>query len=136
MLSMDIWRKIFPKKRKALESYDFDLSNQNGNAISDFSKLDADNRMIRIMKFGDTGNLKYFDLMIYSIQFDTDIDVKFAALKRIHLFKDHPSLKSILNKMNEDKSGDTLEPYFSMALSRLGIITLEEFKNKINSSNK
>ena len=131
---MNIWRKIFPKKSEALQSYDFDLSSQNGNAIADFSKLDVNNRMFQIMKLGDRGDLRYFDLMLYAIQSDADIDVKFAALKRIHLFKDHPGLRSILNKMIEDKSGDQLEPYFSMALSRVGMISIEEFKTRVNNN--
>lgn len=82
---------------------------------------------------GDTGNLKYFDLLRFAIESETDTGVRFAALKRIHLFKEHAELKPMLVSMQEKGSGENLEPYFLMALSRAGIISIEDFKERINS---
>jgi len=131
---MSIWKKIFSKKIiKNHQTYSFDLSNIEGRGIEDFSKLNEDNRIMQIMMLGDTGNLKYFDLLRFSIESDPSINVKFAALKRIHLFKEHPDLKPLLVGMQENKFIEKLEPYFSMALSRVGIISIEDFQNKINS---
>ena len=131
---MSIWKKIFSKKAiKSHHAYNFDLSNIEGKAIEDFSKLDEDHRIMQIIILGDTGNLKYFDLLRFSIESDPSINVKFAALKRIHFFKEHPDLKPLLIGMQENKFIEKPEPYFSMALSRVGIISIEDFQNRINS---
>jgi hypothetical protein len=131
---MSIWKKIFSKKAgKSHQTYNFDLSNIEGKAIEDFSKLNEDNRVIQIMILGDTGNLKYFDLLRFSIESDPSINVKFAALKRIHFFKEHPDLKPLLTGMQGNRFIENLEPYFSMTLSRTGVISIEDFKNRINS---
>jgi len=131
---MSIWKKIFSKKAiKSRQNYDFDLSNIEGKAIKDFSKLNEDNRIRQIMILGDTGNLKYFNLLRFSIESDPGINARFAALKRIHLFKEHPDLKPLLIGMQENKFIEKLEPYFSMALSRVGIISIEDFQNRLNS---
>jgi hypothetical protein len=131
---MHIWKKIFGRKVKTNSSneYNFEASELKGKTIEDFSKLNADNRIRQIMILGDSANLKYFPLLKFAIQSDPDIGVKFSALKRIHLFKEHTELKPILIEMLENKKGESLEPYFSMALSRLEIITVEEFKNRIS----
>ncbi len=84
------------------------------------------------MILGNEGDIKNFALISYAIQTDPDMGVRMAGLKRIHNFKNHPDVKPLLLKMRESKTSDRLEPYFSMALSRTGIITLEEFKKKIN----
>jgi len=132
---MSLWKKIFSKRPKqtSLQAYNFDLSDNRGKAIEDFSHLNADSRIMQIMILGDTGDLKYFDLMRFAIETDPDINVKFAALKRIHLFKEHPALKPMLIAIQEKGSVKNLEPYFSMALSRTGIISIDDFKSKINS---
>ncbi len=131
---MSIWNKIFGKRKyiNSTTEYNFNESEAKGKAMEDFSNLDADNRITQIMILGDSGNLKYFPLLKFAIQFDADIHVKFAALKRIHLFKEHPDLNPLLQEMQKNKEGDNLEPYFSMALSNVGIISIEDFKNKIN----
>ena len=133
---MSIWKKIFSKRPKqiSIQAYNFDLSNSQGKAIEDFSQLNGDSRLVQIMKLGDTADLKYFGLMRFAIESDPDIGVKFAALKRIHSFKEHPDLRPLLITMDERGLGKRLEPYFSMALSRLGIISIDDFKSRINSS--
>ena len=131
---MSLWKKIFLKRpeKTPLQAYNFDLSNSQGKAIEDFSQLDPDSRIMQIMILGDTGDLRYFELMRFAIETDPDINVKFAALKRIHLFKEHPALKPMLIAMQEKGSVKNLEPYFSMALSRTGIISIDDFKSRIN----
>jgi hypothetical protein len=135
---MSIWQKIFGKGKKieSFTEYNYEVSEAEGKVIQDFSKLDADNRLRQIITLGDSGNLKYFPLLQFAIQSDTDTGVRFAALKRIHLFKTHPDLKPMLLEMLNNKTGENLEPYFSMALSRLEIITIEEFQNKINQQSQ
>ena len=85
------------------------------------------------MSLGDTGQNKFFNLLRFSIQSDPDIDVRFAALKRIHLFTEHPELIPFLKSLSKyDKPN--LEPYLSMALRRVGVISQEEFNWRTNNS--
>jgi hypothetical protein len=102
--------------------------------ISDFAKLPVDYRLTAIMKYGDTkpvdpDHFKYFEFAIVS---DPDTHVKLAALKRIHLFKGHPDLLPMITAIRQTNQYGYLEPYFSMALHRLDLITLEEFERIIN----
>ncbi len=101
--------------------------------LEEFIKLNSDERMKIIMIIGESGNSHYFPLMKQAISSDTDQGVCFAALKRIHNFKDYPETISFMIDLKKNDFGENYEPYFSMALSRLGIINVEEFKNNINS---
>jgi hypothetical protein len=85
------------------------------------------------MFLGDSGDLRNFALIRFAIQKDPDIHVKFAGLKRIHLFKGHPEFKEMITDLQKDGKGEKMEPYFSMALSKLGIISIEEFERRIKS---
>jgi hypothetical protein len=132
---MNLFKKLFGK-RIQLEQ-DIQLE-KNQEAIpltpeSKFSLLSSDDRLGAIMSLGDTGQNKYFALLKFSIQSDPDIDVRFAALKRIHLFKEHPYLIPFLQSLNSHDEHRNLEPYLSMALSRVGIISQKEFQHRINT---
>ena len=102
--------------------------------IGEFPKLNPEARMAVIMVLGDSGKLEYFPFLKYAVLIETDQSVKFAALKRIHLFKGHPDTIPMLNELKNSGYGQKLEPYFSMALSRLGLISIEEFEKRINNS--
>ena len=88
------------------------------------------------MKLGDREqvNMNHFQIFQFAILSDPDKNVKFAALKRIHLFKDHPGLMPMINKIRQENNDKNLEPYFSMALSRLGLISLSDFEKIVNGS--
>jgi hypothetical protein len=107
---------------------------QNLPTIEEFPQLNPEARMGVIMALGDSGKLKYFPFLKYAVLIETDQNVKFAALKRIHLFKDHPDTIPMLTELKNNGYGQKFEPYFSMALSRLGLISLEEFEKMINNS--
>jgi hypothetical protein len=126
---MSIFNKLFGSKPSKPKT-----ENKKPPTLEEFPQLNSDNRLEVIMIVGDSGNLAYFPFLKFAILNDADIDVKFAALKRIHLFKEHPDTISMLLELKDKGKGEKLEPYFSMALSRVGIISLEEFKNKINNS--
>jgi hypothetical protein len=136
MNKMSFLRKLFGTRKKNDQPIDVDLDlNENEkHLIREFSHLSIDDRLRRIIILGDSGEPGCFKLLQYGIQYDPDLHVKFAALKRIHLFKGHPDLEPMLNLLKENKTSDKLEPYFSMALSRMGLITIEEFERKINSA--
>jgi hypothetical protein len=132
---MNFFKKIFGKTKAASNSLD-NFNDFETISVEDFSKLSSDNRIIAIMKLGDRDevNINHFKLFQFAILSDLDKDVKFAVLKRIHLFKGHSDLLPMMNKLREENNYKNLEPYFSMALSRLGLISLDDFKQIINKS--
>lgn len=133
---MNLFKKLFGNKNKVDESTRFDKNQIDTNLTPEekFASLNSDERLRAIMSLGDTGQNKFFDLLKFSIQSDPDIDVRFAALKRIHLFKEYPGLIPFLKSLSEDDKQPNLEPYLSMALSRVGIISQEDFNKRINNS--
>lgn len=133
---MNLFKRLFGKKNKLDESTGFNNNQTSTNLTPEekFSSLSSDERLGAIMSLGDTGQNKYFGLLKFSIQSDPDIDIRFAALKRIHLFKEHPDLIPFLKSLSDYEKQSNLEPYLSMALSRVGIISQEEFEQRINDS--
>jgi hypothetical protein len=133
---MNLFKKLFRKKNKLGESTQVDKNQTDTNLTPEekFASLSSDERLGAIMSLGDTGQSKFIDLLKFSIQSDPDIDVRFAALKRIHLFKENADLIPFLKSLSEDDKQPNLEPYLSMALSRVGVISQEEFQNRINNS--
>jgi hypothetical protein len=133
---MGILSKIFKKRNKENKPKDLitklELNEADKQLIKDFSSYDDDWRVKEIIILAETQDFLYVRLIQYAILYDPNINVKFAALKRIHLFKDHPDVRPMLLEMKDNKIGDKMEPYFSMALSRLGLITVEDFKRKVN----
>jgi len=99
-----------------------------------FQRLNEEDRMVVIMKVGDSGDLQYFDLMTSALT-DSSKSVKFAALKRIHNFSAHPDTIPLVQSLESRNSQRELEPYYSMALFRLSLISEEELKNILNSPN-
>ena len=87
-----------------------------------------------LMKFGDrqTVDLSHFSFFQFAILSDPDRNVKFAALKRIHSFRHHPETIPMMTKLMTESYNNDLEPYFSMALGRLGLISLEALEKKIS----
>jgi hypothetical protein len=132
---MSLFKKVFRIKNNLVESNRGDKNQTDTNLTSEekFASLSLDQRLGAIMSLGDTGQSKFFDLLKFSIQSDPDIDVRFAALKRIHLFKENTDLIPFLKSLNEDGRKSSLEPYLSMALSRVGIISQEELEQRINN---
>ena len=130
---MNIFDRIFGKKKSVDTTHTTDL---NAPTLEDFTKLSSDNRILALMKFGDSKqiDISHFPFFQFAILSDQDKNVKFAALKRIHAFKEHPDTISMMKKLMTENKNDDLEPYFSMALSRLGLISLEDFEKKINNS--
>jgi hypothetical protein len=111
---------VFPgKKRKTLTS-------------DCFQKLNADDRLRKIIEWGDKVDDSKLNVFQHAILTDSDSGVKMAALKRIHVFQDKENVRQFLNEKRTRSIGQTCEPYYSMALSRLGIISVEEFEKRVN----
>jgi hypothetical protein len=128
---MNLFRKLFGNREKGASSSrqsDADLS------FEQFARLSANQRISKVMSCGDTSDAKYYPLLKYCILSDPNIDVKFSALKRIHLFKDELDCKEMLTELENHINTTSLEPYYSMALSKTGIISLQEFERRINKA--
>ncbi len=130
---MGIFDKIFGRQENK-QSSGHTHKEKTIPTLDEFTKLNADDRMGVIMFVGDTGKSDYFSLIKYAVLNDTDLHVKLAAFKRIHLFKDNPEVVPMLTEIKNNGGGQEFEPYFSMALSRLGIITMKEFEEIINNA--
>lgn len=128
---MGIFDKIF-KRIERKQSVGQTNEKKTIPTIEEFPHLNASDRLRAIMFLGDTGMGEYLPFLKQAILNDADLNVKFAALKRIHLFKDNEEVVPILTEIKNNGGGQKLEPYFSMALLRLGIINLKEFESIIN----
>lgn len=102
------------------------LTDAGKESIETFANRIVDERIKDIMFLGEQGNLNFFYLFYYAILYDTDQHVRFAALKRVHAFKEAPLFTDLLKKLEQPGLGDQLEPYYSMMLSRLGTIDKKE----------
>lgn len=129
---MSIFNKLFGRQKNNQTS-EQTKEKKTLPTIEEFRQLNDSDRMGLIMTLGDTGKSEYFPFLKYAIQNDANQHVTFAALKRIHLFEDNPEVVSMLTEIKNNGGGKEFEPYFSMALSRLGIITMEEFEEMINN---
>lgn len=130
---MNIFDKIFGKQQKK-ETFPQSNAKKSLPNIEEFPQQNASDRMGIIMTVGDTGESKYFPFLKYAILNDPDLNVTFAALKRIHLFKDNAEVIPMLTEIKNSGNSQKIEPYFSMALSRLGIITIKELEDIINNT--
>ena len=130
---MNFFRKIFGKTNERKDAEDRPGETEI-NSLDGFSRLSSDDRIIAIMKLGNGPAVKlvHFDIFRFAILSDSSINVKFAALKRVHFFKEHPDLIPMMNKLKEEGDYKGLEPYFSMALHRLGLISLQELERILN----
>ncbi|QKG56373.1 hypothetical protein GKZ68_06835 [Hymenobacter sp. BRD128] len=129
---MNIFDKIFGRKKTIDTAYQTDIKM---DTLEDFAKLSSDNRMLALMRFSDRQqvNINHFAIFQFAILSDPNKNVKLTALKRIHAFKEHPDIMPMMKKFMAENDNNGLEPYFSMALSRLGIISLEDLNTKLNS---
>jgi hypothetical protein len=113
--------------------FDWFLRNEEDEVdIRLFSKLDGDNRLRQIMEWGDKLDESKLKVFKYAILKDSDPGVKMAALKRIHLFQDKENVRQFLKDEKTRNVGLTCEPYYTMALSRTGVISIEEFEKRVN----
>jgi hypothetical protein len=130
---MSIFNKLFGRQKNNQTS-EQTKEKKPLPTIEEFRQLNDSDRMGLIMALGDTGKSEYFPFIKYAVLNDSNLHVKLAAFKRIHLFKDNPEVVPMLTEIKNNGGGKDFEPYFSMALSRLEIITLKEFEEIINSA--
>src|SRR5690606_18384149 len=104
-------------------------TNAFGEVILDsqkFSLLNEGDRISQIMLLGDSGREDALGIIIYALSKDKSKGVRFAALKRVHNFSQHPNIMKLVEGLPEIYQQSELEPYYSMALFRLGKINEAE----------
>jgi hypothetical protein len=131
----EMLNRLFRRKPKGIDwtQIDLELTGSEKEQIEKFSVKSTDLRMKDIMTLGEMKDQRGFRCIQFAILYDPDKNVKFAALKRVHNFKEHPDLNPMLIKMKEQEKWNQFEPYFSMALNRVGLVTIEEFEKKTNT---
>src|SRR5260221_3701305 len=87
--------------------------------IEQLYQLDGDNRLRKIVEWGDKADNTKLRTIQYAILNDPDIGVKMAAFKRIHLFADEENVRQFLTNNRTKRVGQKCEPYYSRALSRI-----------------
>ena len=131
-----MFRNLFNKSHRPtidLSKIGLNLSEQDKESIMKFSGRKEEKRMKDIMILGDTGEQNFFHLIYYASLYDPNINVRFAALKRIPKFQENPNFELLIENLHKPGVGDKLDPYFSMMLLNLGRITEEEFNNRLNN---
>ncbi len=103
--------------------------------VLDFKQLSPDDRIKAIMVLGEIAELSSYPIFEYVILHDKDIDVQMAALKRIHKFKTIADTEGLLKNRMSERSYTHLEPYFSVALLHVGVISEADFNAVVNGSN-
>lgn len=86
-------------------------------------------RLKYILSINSYNNLENFKILEYVIYYDNDFELISASLKRIGKFKRDDLLIPILNELKKKDHIKNHEPYFSMLLLNVGMITKEEFNN-------
>ncbi|MFD2145234.1 hypothetical protein [Mucilaginibacter antarcticus] len=89
LMTMNIIKRFFSGWRTdsklQFQELDFDLAEEL--LIANFVKLNSNNKIRAIMRYGELGESDFYPLVRYSIIHDPDVSVKLAALKRIHFLR-------------------------------------------------
>ena len=128
---MGLFNKSRKNQREEKARLETNVSNHEkdeSEIIKRFKSKSADDRLKDIMILGDSGNQSIFANIQYAIENDNDSGVVMAALKRIHKFKGHKDLVPFLERLKSRDNIKNYEPYYSMALLNLEMITEEEFR--------
>lgn len=97
-----------------------------------FAGFQPDQRMKAVMIAGDSREAKYYEFLKWCVEHDPEMDVRLAALKRLSGFSGQDDLPVFLAQRDDAADKSALEPYLSMALSRVGLITDEELDARLN----
>lgn len=97
-----------------------------------FAAFNSDSRMQTVMIIGDEAKVQFYEFIKWCIIQDPDLGVRLAALKRLPNYFDQKDLPQFLLQLDNLPYKLTLEPYISMALSKLKLITQEELAKRLN----
>lgn len=106
------------------------LGLNNNLLLEEFKALNVNERMTQVIFIGESAAKFFWPVMKYAILEDTDRDVKFASLKRIHLYKNETNLDELFKSASEQNTNEELEPYFSMALHKINEPWTNNYKGK------
>lgn len=130
---MNLLNKIFRFIRKQPHDEAADVLFPACVSARQFAAFKPKQRMQAVMIAGDSGEVQFYRFLKWCIDKDPDLDVRLAALKRLPNFLGQNDLFSYLMRLDSSAGKSVLEPYLSMALSRVGLITLDQFKERLKS---
>lgn len=99
--------------------------------LVEFYKADEDTRMRKIIDWCEKVDDSKLNVVQYAILHDSDLGVKMAGLKRIHLFRNKAAIREFLKDEMTLIIGRKCEPYYSMALSKAGLISFQEYERRM-----
>ena len=91
--------------------------------VKHFALLKEGDRITNVMRIGDSGQQDGLEIMEYALSQDQSTGVRFAALKRVHNFSENAEIVRLVQGLPAKFTRSELEPYHSMALFRLRLIT-------------
>lgn len=94
--------------------------------------FESKRRMQAVIIIGDSAQVQFYEFMKWCVLQDPDLNVRLAALKRLPNYVAQSDLALFLTELDSSKKSIELEPYYSMALLRIGIINENEFKIRID----
>lgn len=132
---MNIFKKLFSGNSKQNKiDFNLNLNDYDKIFIEKFNGQHREKKFEMMIHLGDAGKKEHLNLLLYAIINDENLNVKFAALKRLKKFEDEVKIKDFLSKISGIEFREKLEPYFSMALLNFNLITEEELQNIVNAS--
>lgn len=131
---MNFLKRIFGRaiKKPTIKKSNLNVDSLEYTTLENFQMKKPDDRLREIIILGETGNNKAFETLQYAICNDKSSRVVMAALKRIHKFKEHNDLTPLMDELKTRDNIKEYEPYYSMALLNLGMITEEEFSKVLD----
>ena len=126
---MELLSRLFKGKRDQRGARE---SVSDYDTLVELYKCDDDTRMRKIIYWCEKVDNTKLNVVQYAILHDSDLGVKMAGLKRIHLFTDKLAVREFLKDEMTFNVGRKCEPYYSMALSKMGLISYDEFQRRVN----
>jgi hypothetical protein len=131
--SMELLKKITQLFRKQSSPTEVpDILFPGLVSAKQFAAFKPKQRMQAVMIVGDSIDVKYYRFLKWCVDQDSNLDVRLAALKRLPNFSGQSDLLEYLKQLDASTGKSVFEPYLSMALSRVGLIDVDEFNSRLN----
>jgi len=115
---MNLFNKLFKEKM---------INKKNLTNLEVFISKNSSEKLKYIISISNYSSQENFKILEYAICNDNNPEIITASLKRIGKFKKNELLIPLLKDLKKKDYIKNHEPYFSMLLLNIGIITEEEF---------
>ncbi|MBO9199419.1 MULTISPECIES: hypothetical protein [Niastella] len=129
---MKLLAKITQIFRKPIQNPEPDVLFPGLVTAKQYAAFKPAQRMQAVMIVGAAADVKHYSFLKWCVENDLDLNVRFAALKRLPNFHEQKDLQQFLTQLDLSSNRSILEPYLSMALHRTGLIKENELKSRLN----